>query len=115
VLQGCVERLGAPVDVCSGPLDDPQPAGLQDPAWHAWPQGINEQKYQEIIVRLSNLLRFATEIKGWISTLAGRWRQRVAVDARIRVAPSKDKPGCFAAFLRSHESSFIELAYSTAS
>ncbi len=53
-------------------------------------QGINEQKYQEIIVRLSTLLRFATEIKEMdINPLLADGDNVVTVDARIRVAPSK--------------------------
>jgi len=49
-------------------------------------QGINEQKYAEIIVRLSTLLRFATEIKEMdINPLLADANDVVAVDARIRV------------------------------
>lgn len=49
-------------------------------------QGINEQKYAEIIVRLSTLLRFATEIKEMdINPLLADGDDIVAVDARIRV------------------------------
>ena len=49
-------------------------------------QGINEQKYAEIIVRLSTLLRFATEIKEIdINPLLADAHDVVAVDARIRV------------------------------
>jgi len=49
-------------------------------------QGINEQKYAEIIVRLSTLLRFATEIKEIdINPLLADGDQVVAVDARIRI------------------------------
>ncbi|MBP7856908.1 MAG: acetate--CoA ligase family protein [Prevotella sp.] len=52
-------------------------------------QGINEHRYQEIIVRLSTLLRFATEIKEMdINPLLADGDNVVAVDARIRVAPS---------------------------
>ena len=48
--------------------------------------GINEHKYQEIIVRLSTLLRFATEIKEMdINPLLADEKTVVAVDARIRV------------------------------
>ena len=49
--------------------------------------GINEQKYAEIIVRLSTLLRFATEIKEMdINPLLAGPDSVVAVDARILVA-----------------------------
>jgi acetyltransferase len=49
-------------------------------------QGINERKYAEIIVRLSTLLRFATEIKEMdINPLLADMNDVVAVDARILV------------------------------
>ena len=49
-------------------------------------QGINEQKYAEIIVRLSTLLRFATEIKEMdINPLLADGDDIIAVDARILV------------------------------
>ncbi len=49
-------------------------------------QGINEQKYAEIIVRLSTLLRFATEIKEIdINPLLADAHDVIAVDARIRI------------------------------
>ena len=49
-------------------------------------QGINEQKYAEIIVRLSTLLRFATEIKEIdINPLLADENGVVAVDARILI------------------------------
>lgn len=49
-------------------------------------QGINEKKYAEIIVRLSTLLRFATEIKEMdINPLLADDKDIVAVDARIRI------------------------------
>ena len=49
-------------------------------------QGINEKKYAEIIVRLSTLLRFATEIKEMdINPLLADDKNVVAVDARIRI------------------------------
>ena len=49
-------------------------------------KGINEQKYAEIIVRLSTLLRFATEIKEMdINPLLADEHGVVAVDARIRI------------------------------
>ena len=48
--------------------------------------GINQQRYAEIIVRLSTLLRFATEIKEIdINPLLADQDQVIAVDARIRV------------------------------
>lgn len=48
--------------------------------------GLNERKYQEIIVRLSTLLRFATEIKEIdINPLLADHDSVTAVDARIRV------------------------------
>ena len=50
-------------------------------------KGINEQKYAEIIVRLSTLLRFATEIKEIdINPLLADDQNVIAVDARIRIA-----------------------------
>lgn len=49
-------------------------------------RGINEQKYAEIIVRLSTLLRFATEIKEIdINPLLADDKDVVAVDARILI------------------------------
>lgn len=49
-------------------------------------QGINERKYAEIIVRLSTLLRFATEIKEMdINPLLADDNDVIAVDARILV------------------------------
>ena len=49
-------------------------------------KGINEQKYAEIIVRLSTLLRFATEIKEMdINPLLADEHNVVAVDARILI------------------------------
>ena len=49
-------------------------------------QGINEQKYAEIIVRLSTLLRFATEIKEMdINPLLADGSDIIAVDARILI------------------------------
>ena len=48
--------------------------------------GVNERKYAEIIVRLSTLLRFATEIKEMdINPLLADENDVVAVDARILV------------------------------
>lgn len=49
-------------------------------------KGLNEKLYAEIIVRLSILLRFATEIKEMdINPLLANDKQVVAVDARIRI------------------------------
>ena len=49
-------------------------------------KGLNEQKYAEIIVRLSTLLRFATEIKEIdINPLLADEHSVTAVDARIRI------------------------------
>ena len=49
-------------------------------------KGINERKYAEIIVRLSTLLRFATEIKEMdINPLLADENDVIAVDARILV------------------------------
>lgn len=49
-------------------------------------QGVNEAKFAEIIVRLSSLLRFATEIKEMdINPLLATEKQVIAVDARIRI------------------------------
>lgn len=48
--------------------------------------GINEHKFAEIIVRLSTLLRFATEIKEMdLNPLIGNPDEITVVDARIRV------------------------------
>ena len=48
--------------------------------------GINEQKFAEIIVRLSSLLRFAVEIKEMdLNPLIGTPEAITVVDARIRV------------------------------
>ena len=50
-------------------------------------KGINERKYAEIIVRLSTLLRFATEIKEMdINPLLADEQDVIAVDARILVS-----------------------------
>ena len=49
-------------------------------------KGLNEQKYAEIIVRLSTLLRFATEIKELdINPLLADEDSVTAVDARILI------------------------------
>lgn len=49
-------------------------------------EGINEDKYVEIIVRLSTLLRYATEIKEIdLNPLIGNKDEIIAVDGRIRV------------------------------
>ncbi|NLJ44480.1 MAG: CoA-binding protein [Bacteroidales bacterium] len=48
--------------------------------------GINESKFAEIIVRLSSLLRFATEIKEMdLNPLIGSQKNITVVDARIRI------------------------------
>jgi acetyltransferase len=48
--------------------------------------GINSKKFAEIIVRLSSMLRFATEIKEMdLNPLMGSGDKIVAVDARIRI------------------------------
>lgn len=48
--------------------------------------GINEKKFIEIIVRLSSLLRFATEIKEMdINPVIGNREDLTVVDARIRI------------------------------
>ena len=48
--------------------------------------GVNEAQFAEIIVRLSTLLRFATEIKEMdINPLLANEKRVVAVDARIRI------------------------------
>lgn len=49
-------------------------------------KGVNEAKFAEIIVRLSTLLRFATEIKEMdINPLLATEKDVIAVDARIRI------------------------------
>ena len=49
-------------------------------------RGINEQKFADIIVRLSTLLRFATEIKEMdLNPLLADENDIVAVDARILI------------------------------
>ena len=53
-------------------------------------QGICEQKYAEIIVRLSTLLRFATEIKEMdINPLLADGSDVIAVDARILLSSER--------------------------
>jgi acetyltransferase len=48
--------------------------------------GINESKFAEIIVRLSSLLRYATEIKEMdLNPLIGSLKEITVVDARIRI------------------------------
>ncbi len=48
--------------------------------------GVNRKKFAEIMVRLSSMLRFATEIKEMdINPLMGKGDKIVAVDARIRI------------------------------
>lgn len=47
---------------------------------------MNEDKFAEIIVRLSTLLRFATEIKEMdMNPLLATDKEVIAVDARIRI------------------------------
>jgi acyl-CoA synthetase (NDP forming) len=49
-------------------------------------RGVDEQQYADIIVRLSTLLRFASEIKEMdINPLVATERGLFAVDARIRI------------------------------
>ena len=49
-------------------------------------KGGNEDRFAEIIVRLSTLLRFATEIKEMdINPLLATEKYVIAVDARIRI------------------------------
>ena len=49
-------------------------------------RGVNEDKFAEIIVRLSTLLRFATEIKEMdMNPLLATDKEVIAVDARIRI------------------------------
>ena len=56
--------------------------------------GVNLPKFTEIIVRLSSLLRFATEIKEMdINPLLGDENQILAVDARIRIVKGSPLPG----------------------
>ena len=55
-------------------------------------KGINERKYQEIIVKLSTLLRFATEIKELdINPLLADENEVTAVDARIWIEKPQDE------------------------
>lgn len=52
--------------------------------------GINESRFAEIIVRLSSLLRFATEIKEMdLNPLIGNTAEITVVDARIRIEKRK--------------------------
>lgn len=49
-------------------------------------EGVNQEKFAEIIVRLSTLLRFATEIKEMdINPLLATKTHLIAVDARVRI------------------------------
>jgi len=49
-------------------------------------KGVNIQKYADVLVRLSSLLRFATEIKELdINPLLGDENEVLAVDARIKI------------------------------
>lgn len=55
--------------------------------------GVNIKKYVDIIVRLSSLLRFATEIKELdINPLLGNEKEILAVDARIRIEKPPSRP-----------------------
>ena len=54
-------------------------------------KGVNEDRFAEIIVRLSTLLRFATEIKEMdINPLLATEKNVIAVDARIRIEKGKE-------------------------
>ena len=54
-------------------------------------KGVNEDKFAEIIVRLSTLLRFATEIKEMdINPLLATEKNVIAVDARIHIEKAKE-------------------------
>ena len=54
-------------------------------------KGVNKDKFAEIIVRLSTLLRFATEIKEMdINPLLATEKNVIAVDARIRIEKQKE-------------------------
>jgi acetyltransferase len=56
-------------------------------------KGINERNFAEIIVRLSSLLRFATEIKELdINPLLATEKDIIAVDARIRIEKPLPNP-----------------------
>ena len=56
-------------------------------------KGVNIEKFTDILVRLSNLLRFATEIKELdINPLLGNEDEILAVDARVRVEMSQSQP-----------------------
>ncbi len=58
-------------------------------------KGVNEDKFAEIIVRLSTLLRFATEIKEMdINPLLATEKNVIAVDARIRIEKGKETGNC---------------------
>ena len=58
-------------------------------------KGVNEDKFAEIIVRLSTLLRFATEIKEMdINPLLATEKNVIAVDARIRIEKDKGTAFC---------------------
>ena len=58
-------------------------------------KGVNEDRFAEIIVRLSTLLRFATEIKEMdINPLLATEKNVIAVDARIRIEKDKGTAFC---------------------
>ncbi len=54
--------------------------------------GVNIDKFADIIVRLSSLLRFATEIKELdINPLLGNEKEILAVDARVKIEKAEDR------------------------
>ncbi len=82
-------------DISSGlaPLSFPEAASMlrQLKSWkllkgYRRQKGINIEKFEEIIVRLSSLLRYATEIREIdINPMLGNEKEILAVDARIRI------------------------------
>jgi acyl-CoA synthetase (NDP forming) len=55
-------------------------------------EGINEERFIELIVRLSSLLRFATEIKELdLNPLIGNPEEITVVDSRIRIDKTKPR------------------------
>ncbi len=76
---------GAP-DLRRSLFHDPVPEELQDHQGRPRQEGVSEKKLAEIIVHLSTLLRFATEIKELdLNPLLGTPTSVTAVDARFRV------------------------------
>ena len=76
----------APLSYERGLLHDSFPSCLQNYQGNTRTKGVNEDKFAEIIVRLSTLLRFATEIKEMdINPLLATEKYVIAVDARIRI------------------------------